>query len=494
MGPLIEANWGDWIRVNVFNNITTPNEDGFTLHWHGLLQKGTSWYDGVPGVSQCPITPGTNFTYLFRADQVGSSWYHSHYTAQYTDGAFGPMVFYGPTQPGVKYHSDLGFFVFHDYTHKPFEIYRDDSFKRPPQFHDLDNNLLNGRGCDVSTGTCNWKATQLQTHRVKVGKSYRMRLVNAGGVGSQKISVDEHNLTVIAIDYVPVLPYSTKTITLGIGQRTDVIFQPVGEKTKAVYVRGVVDLPCTNGSARNDEARAIILFDSAHPNTMPTSTASPWDSNGCKNDPLAMSVPAYAQRPLAQPATTQELYIDAVFNSTGSYVFSVNNRTFHSNYNYPIILAASENNVSYLGEPDRVTYNFGSNSSVRVIIYNLAPFAHPMHLHGHNFWALADGFGKWNGKVVNRNNPARRDTILMPPGSPNRPAFLVLEWMQDNPGIWPMHCHIALHNSHGLFINIAERLHNVPKPRQFPRAVLDACKNWQTWTKSHVVDEVDSGI
>jgi FtsP/CotA-like multicopper oxidase with cupredoxin domain len=31
--------------VNVTNDL--PNE-GTTLHWHGLRQPGTPWYDGVP--------------------------------------------------------------------------------------------------------------------------------------------------------------------------------------------------------------------------------------------------------------------------------------------------------------------------------------------------------------------------------------------------------------------------------------------------------------
>jgi FtsP/CotA-like multicopper oxidase with cupredoxin domain len=81
-GPLIEANWGDTIQVTVHNHISGP-EEGTSLHWHGLLQKETPWFDGVPAVQQCPIAPGSSFTYSFKADIYGSSWYHSHYSAQY---------------------------------------------------------------------------------------------------------------------------------------------------------------------------------------------------------------------------------------------------------------------------------------------------------------------------------------------------------------------------------------------------------------------------
>ena len=93
-GPTLEANYGDTFVINVRNDITGP-EEGTSLHWHGLLQKDTQMYDGVPAADQCPIAPGAEFTYIFRASLYGTSWYHSHYSAQYADGAFGAMIIYG---------------------------------------------------------------------------------------------------------------------------------------------------------------------------------------------------------------------------------------------------------------------------------------------------------------------------------------------------------------------------------------------------------------
>lgn len=69
-GPTIEANWGDWIEVVVNNALT----EGTSIHWHGFLQTGTPYMDGTPGVTQCPIAPGTSFTYRFRAELYGTSW------------------------------------------------------------------------------------------------------------------------------------------------------------------------------------------------------------------------------------------------------------------------------------------------------------------------------------------------------------------------------------------------------------------------------------
>lgn len=79
-GPAIEANWGDWIEVKLYNNIS---DEGTGIHWHGNLQQETPYMDGVPGVTQCPIAPGSSFTYRFRADLYGTSWWHSHYEGIY---------------------------------------------------------------------------------------------------------------------------------------------------------------------------------------------------------------------------------------------------------------------------------------------------------------------------------------------------------------------------------------------------------------------------
>lgn len=74
--PQIEANWGDMITVTVHNNINSP-EEGTSLHWHGQLQKGTQWEDGVPAIGQCPIAPGASFTYTFQAQNFGKVIYSS---------------------------------------------------------------------------------------------------------------------------------------------------------------------------------------------------------------------------------------------------------------------------------------------------------------------------------------------------------------------------------------------------------------------------------
>jgi FtsP/CotA-like multicopper oxidase with cupredoxin domain len=98
-GPLIEANRGDRLLVNVTN--TLPNAT--TVHWHGLYQNGTNWMDGTTGVTQCPIPPGKSFLYNFTLDnQYGTYWYHSHFSTQYSDGLVGPLIIHAPEEASVR--------------------------------------------------------------------------------------------------------------------------------------------------------------------------------------------------------------------------------------------------------------------------------------------------------------------------------------------------------------------------------------------------------
>jgi len=60
--PSINVSVGDRLVVNVHNGL---GDQSTSLHFHGILQNGTSYMDGVPGTTQCEIKPGMNFTYDF---------------------------------------------------------------------------------------------------------------------------------------------------------------------------------------------------------------------------------------------------------------------------------------------------------------------------------------------------------------------------------------------------------------------------------------------
>lgn len=50
---------------------------------------------------------------------------------------------------------------------------------------------------------------------------------------------------------------------------------------------------------------------------------------------------------------------------------------------------------------------------------------------------LNSGFGKADvNTIVRPENPQRRDVMIMPPGTEDRPSYLVIQWDADNPGVW----------------------------------------------------------
>lgn len=56
-GPVIRATWGDQLFITVKNSL---QDNGTTIHWHGVRQYHSTGMDGVNGVTECPLAPGTS--------------------------------------------------------------------------------------------------------------------------------------------------------------------------------------------------------------------------------------------------------------------------------------------------------------------------------------------------------------------------------------------------------------------------------------------------
>ncbi|KIW88182.1 uncharacterized protein Z519_11293 [Cladophialophora bantiana CBS 173.52] len=87
-GPPLKMKVGDCVDFVVNNNM--PNVTG--IHFHGIRQNGTPWADGVPGVSQYSIQPGTSYMYQWTAVESGNYFYHAHYKGQMMDGLYGAII------------------------------------------------------------------------------------------------------------------------------------------------------------------------------------------------------------------------------------------------------------------------------------------------------------------------------------------------------------------------------------------------------------------
>ena len=107
-----------------------------------------------------------------------------------------------------------------------------------------DNNLINGKmnfDCSTVAAGDNAKCTSnagVSKFKFQTGKTHRLRLINSGADGVQRFSIDQHTMTVIAYDFVPIEPYDTKVVTLGVGQRADVLVKAnVGRPRSAYWMR-----------------------------------------------------------------------------------------------------------------------------------------------------------------------------------------------------------------------------------------------------------------
>ena len=161
---------------------------------------------------------------------------------------------------------------------------------------------------------------------------------------------------------------------------------------------------------------------------------------------MSNSVPFEPQTP-PSTSTSTLLNTTVVVNATGHTLFDMNNSSFRGDYNNPILLQLANASSSSLllssPNPDLNIYNHNGDATVRLVLVNPDPPSHPIHLHGHDFFILAEGIGTWNGSIAKPRNPARKDTHMIPGGTPEQPAYLVIEIAAVNPGAWAYHCHVA---------------------------------------------------
>jgi len=76
------------------------------------------------------------------------------------------------------------------------------------------------------------------------------------------------------------------------------------------------------------------------------------------------------------------------------------------------------------------------NETVEMVLQNtrlIAKESHPMHLHGFNFFVLAQGFGNYDEAAAapgfNLVNPQERNTVAVPTG-----GWAVIRFVANNPG------------------------------------------------------------
>ncbi|MFU8875461.1 multicopper oxidase family protein [Micromonospora sp. SL4-19] len=197
-GPQLRVRQGDLVEVTLVNRLPGV---GVTLHWHGVDVPNAM--DGVAGVTQDAVAPGSRFVYRFRATQVGTYWYHSHEMSsiQVRRGLFGAFV-----------------------------VLPADA---PEQSDTVDETALRHTWVDEDGVATLGVTTTVQRRQVPAGRQVRLRLVNTDG-NPATFTLTGAPLRVVAIDGTDVHEPNILNgvrILVGGGARYDLAFtmpdQPV---------------------------------------------------------------------------------------------------------------------------------------------------------------------------------------------------------------------------------------------------------------------------
>ncbi|CZR66851.1 probable Laccase-2 [Phialocephala subalpina] len=483
-GPLIEADWGDTLLVHVTNGL---ENNGTSIHWHGIRQGNTSESDGVPGVTQCPISPGNTMTYKFRCTQYGHSWYHSHFTLQYADGLLGPLIIHGPTT--ANWDVDLGTLLLSDWSHTSAFILWDNSASKgaPPQ---LENGLINGTNTYNCTGStdsaCLGNGTRFETTFTS-GTKYLIRLVNTAIDGYIRFAIDGHSFSVISNDFVAIEPYTTDNLLIGIGQRYEIVVE-ADQDVDNYWLRAIWQTTCI-GNDNADNILGIVRYDGASTTSDPTTTVGNFN-NSCGDELLSDLVP-YLNLTVGAFATEEEL--DLAFSIANSlFTWTINTTSLLLDWADPTELRILNNDPIFPTD-----YNVHEITVVDQWVYWVIQdtsgigITHPIHLHGHDFFVLAQETGSFDASTttLNLDNPPRRDVASLPGN-----GFLVLAFYTDNPGSWLMHCHISWHQSQGLALQFVERESEIAATITDPDTFNSTCKAWSSFYATGKYIEDDSGI
>ncbi|KAK4941553.1 hypothetical protein LTR10_018572 [Elasticomyces elasticus] len=463
-GPVIEANWGDYVSVTVINKL---QDNATSIHFHGIRQESTNDMDGVPGVTECAIAGnGGSKTYTWLASSYGTSWYHSHAFAQYGDGVRGPIVIHGPAT--ADYDIDMGTVMIDDTFANAVGTQADLITHYGPggSF----NTLFNGKNINpVGPGGEAFQWT------VQPCRKHRFRIINSSSQNLYVVGFDAHNMTVIAADFVPIKPYDTPTLNIAIGQRYDVIVetnQPVG----SYYVRAVIQTGCPSGGANSGLGTANAIMNYAGSNSTPVTNTPITNitAAGCIDEPLASLVPWVALSAGDSGKFTSSVdtipagLVTQVQTSDDGLVFQwyINNGVIAVNYSTPTIgLLDSAQGANNSAISNAVVLN-EANTWVYFVIQNQFFASHPMHVHGHDVSVLGTGTQTWDSSLtstLNFENPMRRDTVVLQGSAgPGNPAgYTVIGFETDNPGAWLMHCHIVWHVDDGLALQFIERPNDI---------------------------------
>nr|XP_039255962.1 laccase-2-like [Styela clava] len=531
-GPPIRVCYQDTVRVFVDNQLV--DDEGITIHWHGIYVKDTPWMDGVPMLTQCPIPAKTSFAYEFVANPPGTHFWHAHAGFQRSDGVAGSLIIDRPMQKDphkdlYEIDSDEHIVFLTDWLHKTTL----EKFLEANHYEGLylgDNMLINGKGvfqefkneADNST-----HFTPMHVFKVEKDNRYRFRIISNAIFCSHELTIDGHKMNVIASDGAEIEPYVVSSLVIHGGERFDFVMD-ASQEISNYWMRIQSFGACTLASLNT---KAILRYQGASMEDPQTSAESPEDKiqlnnpfifeENEKNIQLSSLKPVYSDvyfdsdRYSAQPDHTYFIGFDInmrnhpTYNDPDLYPFpqatplffpQLNNISF-SVPSYPMLTRPKNIDESKFCNPEsdewgQVNSDFCKDDfcscthvidahigeMIELVFYDEGKFpfvdaAHPMHLHGQHFAVVAmRRIGKQisseeireihgNGSIEYNFNAIYKDSVIVSDG-----GYTVVRFLADNPGVWSLHCHLALHLKMGmeLVIRVGSSGEWPTPPEDFP--------------------------
>ncbi|XP_051192710.1 putative laccase-9 [Lolium perenne] len=513
-GPTITARRGEWVFVNVHNQ----GDKNITIHWHGVDQPRNPWYDGPEFITQCPIQPGTNFTYeILLSEEEGTIWWHAH-SGLDRAGVHGAFIVHpknGTDYPFVKNYTLLDKeipIILGEWWSTDLNLQLEEYLKTGGEIHNSNAHTINGQPGDL------YPCGREDTFSVGVqrGKTYLLRIINAGLDGDMFFGVAGHNLTVVGTDGRYLKPFTVQTIMISPGQTMDALLEAKSSPSAGrYYMASKTYLSNSRLAYQNGTATAILEYKDA---PLAARRAAPVLPNLPNNTDDAVAIGYTAQlrslaskeHPVKVPTEVDEhmlitLAINTLPCTTGNgtcdgpggtrLAASLNNASFEDPH--VDILDAYYYSIQGVYEPDfpnipPFLFNFtntnGSrrywptkrSTKVKVLEYGavveivfqdtdiLGAENHPMHLHGYAFYVVGRGLGVFNETTdpatYNLVDPPYQNTVTVP-----KAGWVAMRFKATNPGVWFMHCHFDRHTVFGMSTSFIVKQGDTPESKMRPR-------------------------
>ncbi|KAL4377945.1 hypothetical protein GQ457_02G033000 [Hibiscus cannabinus] len=490
-GPRIIAREGDRLLIKVVNHV--PNN--ITIHWHGIRQLRSGWADGPAYVTQCPIQTGQSYVYNFTiVGQRGTLFWHAH-ISWLRATVYGPIVILpklGVPYPFAKPYREV-LIIFGEWFNADPEAVISQALQTGGGPNVSDAYTING----LPGPLYNCSAKDTFKLKVKPGKTYLLRLINAALNDELFFSIANHTLTVVDVDAIYVKPFETETLLITPGQTTNVILKTKPSYPDATFFMTARPYVTGQGTFDNSTVAGILEYESP-PDGLHSSISIKKlplfkpilpalnDTSFATNFASKLRSLDSAQYPANVPQTVDKHFFFTVGLGTSpcqhnqtcqgpngtKFAASVNNVSFampttallqahffgQSNGVYtPNFPGSPIIPFNYTGTPPNNTMVSNGtkvvvlpfNTSVELVMQDtsiLGAESHPLHLHGFNFFVVGQGFGNLDRNKdpakFNLVDPIERNTVGVPSG-----GWVAIRFVADNPGVWFMHCHLEVHTS-----------------------------------------------